>query len=245
MIQATSQQKFGEPYIGRQVNTFRLLVSPTATWRNLSRSAKPVHSLTTQFLLLAIGRLIGWQPFSDIIQSTGGTVQNSPLLWAVITELFQLAIFVIVANLAIAGLLFGCFTLLGMKTNFQRMLIWLSYGLLPICLGYLVGTIPLWFIQPLTTGPSAAMAWQIKPFSLGVASFLPHYFTPLSAQWFIATTFDFFGIWALWLLGIGAFRYLQYDLRRSAWITCGLVLIFFLAASVMWQVFQAILVYRG
>jgi len=226
-------------------NPFRLIVSPTKTWGELAQTANPAQAILAQFLLLAIGRLFAWQPMRDMIQSFGGVTQNSPLLLALFTELLLLAFFVVAANFALAGILFGCFSLLGMKLEFKRLLIWLSFGLIPICLGYLAGTIPLWFIQPLSADFAAALSWQIKPFSLGLASFFPGYFTPLSAQWFIASTFDFFGCWALWLLASGTNRYFQHDLRRSAWITCGLVLLFFVAASGMWQVFQAFLVYRG
>lgn len=230
---------------GKWSRPFRLAISPAVGWVELAQNWSAIPALLAQAALLGLGKLIAWQPIGDMAQAITNRSSGSSLVGALVIELFWLLVLIIGANLAVAGACFTCSFLLGEKQCFGKLFTWVAYSLLPLGLGYLAGTIPLWFIQPLSTDIMTVLSWQIKPFALGLVPFIPTYFTPLSIQWFVASLFDAFGIWSLVLFVSGAKYFLMQDLRKILWITLGLVLIFFLAAIGAWQVFQAMLVRLG
>lgn len=230
---------------GKWSRPFRLAVSPAVGWVEVSLGPGPIPALLAQTSLFGLGKLIAWQPMSDIATTITNPAPGVATVGTLLIELFWLTAFVLVANLFIAAIVYAVTFLLGQKQRFGMLLTWVAYSLLPLGLGYLAGTIPLWFIQPLSTDIMTVLSWQIKPFALGLVPFIPTYFTPLSIQWFVASLFDAFGIWSLVLFVSGAKYFLKQDLRNILWITLGLVLIFFLAAIGAWQVFQAMLVRLG
>ena len=231
---------------GSRLSTpFRLAVSPSQVWVEVRNNGGAIPALLAQIIILSLGKLLAWQPLEEMARTIGVEPSSGSTLGPVYTELVWVAVFVLIFNLLVAGLAMSCTFMLGQKLPFSVLLTWVAYSLVPLAFGYLAGTIPLWLVQPLSTNIMTVFAWQIKPFSFGIATYFPALFTPLSAQWFVASLFDAFGIWSLALFVSGAKYYLQQDFKRIVWITLGLVLIFFIAAIGAWQVFQAMLVRLG
>jgi hypothetical protein len=112
---------------------------------------------------------------------------------------------------------------------------------MPVMLGYMVSALLFALIQPLSNEPAQAVALALRPFTFSLATFLPRYFPPVTLSWFIASYFDVFSLWGLWLLISGAKWLLGLDSYKLVWLALELVILSVAVIIGLWQSVQHML----
>lgn len=160
--------------------------------------------------------------------------------WFIVSLLLTL-LAVIAANLALALAIRLASLFAGSSIGWRQAGALACYALLPFALGDALGRICFAVILPLSKTMAGAWATHLRPFSLGLATFAPVGFTPLSLPWFFASFFDLFGIWSLASIWLGLRELAQTLRMRRSWIMLGVVLLLALALAAAWQVCQVAL----
>jgi len=211
----------------RLAQPWLLLVSPAATWRALEGGPWPAFA--AQALLLLLGWMVSRRPMAEL-SKTAGMGQGGGL-----GSFVLLLLVILIAYCLIAVLLALFLRALGSTAGFVRILTWLAYGATPLVIGRCIGLLSFAIVQPLAKQPAEAIALQVNP--LGWLS-LAGLFRPLSLSWTFASALDLFAIWALVLLTTGALHYLKLGVARASALVSGLLIIWLLALTAVWQGLQ-------
>jgi len=218
-----------------------MLVTPVSAWRQVPAQAFPWPAIFASWLLSALGWLLTARQLSELSQTAG--LGSSKALYsgvglvalAVLQYPLALGIICGLGLLAKLGL-----AILGHRLSFCSAAALAGYALLPATLGNFLGRVLFFFAQPLAQDARQAIALQLKPFTLGLAEFLPQFSWPLSLPWFAATYFDFFGLWALMLVFLGLRHFLGLGRFAAVWACSVLVLLLLLVLTGLWQAAQGI-----
>jgi Yip1 domain len=214
--------RYGLPWI--------MLVNPAQAWRALREGRpSPWPALVTQMLLLYAGWLAAHKPMAELAEVSGlgkGGLDVAALV---------IGTFAIVATLAILAIVLrAVLVVLGERTGFRPIFTWLTYGVTPLFIGRFLGLLSFAVFQPLAKDRADAIALQLNPLGLSLASA----FAPLSLPWTIASALDIFALWSLVLLALGAVHFLRVNSARAAALLGALLLIWLLALTLVWQGLQ-------
>jgi len=220
-------------------NVWRILVAPKSTWIALGGGGSLLDVMYVQWLLLLLASVLVQRPLYEVfttaqIGGTAETISIGQLLWLSVA----LIVMVVLIDLAGAGLLKLAALPLGEHPSFRACLVCFSFSLMPVMLGTLIAALLFALIQPLSNDPSQAIALALRPYSFGLATFLPQYFPPVTLSWFLASYLDVFSLWGLWLIITGARWYLGISSRKTAWLAFELMILSVAVIIGLWQYMQ-------
>jgi len=222
---------------------WQLLVRPVGAWQELRDHPVWWPALAGHVLLAWFSWLVTLGSVRQIDVAAGISDLFPPLkLPDSLIWLILLAAAIALGCMILAAVARWWLMLAGQIQPFRRALTWLVYSLLPLSLGQALGCLTLALVQPLTSDPAEAIALQLRPFSLGLAAFMPRWFPPLSFQWHLASFADLFGLWSLALLALGARHFLGLAPRAVLWSVLALMLLWLLVIAGLWLATQQVLV---
>ena len=218
-----------------------LLVTPAKAWQSIKRTPHWYWAVALHWLATVLGSIIAFGPTQELLFTAGLAAPGRQTLSSIIaTAIFSLV--GILAGLTAASLAMFLLTrAIGFRSEFSKLFNWLAFGLVPLSIGLFLAKLQFTIIQPLADGPELALAYLLKPFSLGLATFASGSLPPLSFGWFIFSYFDVFGVWSLWLLAIGAGTVFELSFNRKFWLITELVLLFFAVITGLWNLTQFVL----
>ena len=214
------------------------LVSPGLAWERLSRSSSLYPAFAYQAVILFASWVIGASALREMALFSGFGYKFGVNLFSVLFTLVQSVIAVLAFNALVAIALVLALKLLGIQLRFKKLFFFTLVVMLPFVLGLLIGSVNLFFQRPLSSDVLVVVATYLKPFSLGLVSLFPQNFPHLSLPWFLASYFDFFGIWSVVLSFFGFRYFFGFPWQRSLWATISLVLVLILLVTLLWQAIQ-------
>jgi len=220
-------------------NVWRILVAPKSTWIALRAGGGLLDALYIQWLMLLLASLLVQRPLYEVFTTAriAGTAEATSIAQLLMLAI-ALVVMIVLINMFAAGLLKLAALPLGEYPSFAACLTCIVFSLIPVMLGSLVAALLFALIQPLSDDPSQAIALALRPYSFGLATFLPRYFPPVTLSWFIASYLDVFSLWGLWLIITGANWYLGISRRKTAWLVFELMILSVAIIIGLWQYMQ-------
>jgi hypothetical protein len=216
------------------------LTRPAAAFAALAGNANWLPGLAGQYALFLAGAVIAAPGNADLVRVIKGVPGHAPLGPLHLLELLGgMALLTLVLNGAFAGLLLAAFRLVGFYRPYRHYLAYCSLLLLPLALGQALGQVLFALALPLSNNPADVLAWQFRPYSAGLATWLPQPPPALSLPWALYSGFDLFGLWALALGWIGIGRMLDAPRAQASWLRAVLLLVYAAVVVALWQLSQA------
>lgn len=239
---AAMQQDLQLPWQRMITAPWRLMIAPTEVWAQLAHQPQWHWALLGHWLLALGGWLIARPAMLEMTMAAGlPAVSPANPVGAVSSMAVILLISIMALGLLGAWVSVGALRIIGCRAGLTQALTWLLYALLPYSVGHLTGRLLFSLVRPLAEDPQQALAFVIKPFSLGPAGFMPDTFPPLSFSWFAFSFFDAFSIWSIALLISGSIFFLQLESRKALWLTLELMLISVAVITGLWNATQFLL----
>jgi len=211
---------------------WQVLVNPAGVWDSLRSLPGLPAALTTQWLLLTLGWLPAARPLAEGLSASGINprliVPSGP---GILGGMLILALLIPLAALFLGALLQLALLLTSSAPRFGQTLSIACYSFMPAYLGRSLGLLLFGILQYLSYKPSDAVAAQFSPGIFG----LNFIFAPLSFGWTLASFFDLFGLWSLWLCWTGLRRGLGLGRARAGFSMLALMLIWLLVLTLFWQ----------
>jgi hypothetical protein len=216
------------------------LTRPLAAFAALKGPQAWLPGLGAQFLLFLAGSILAAPGNNDLVRVFRGTAGHNPVSLLNLLGLAASALLLtVLLNGIFAGLLVLGFRLLGFYRPYRQVLAMCSLLFLPLALGQTLGQLLFALTMPLSSSAAEILAWQIRPYSAGLATWLPASPAPLSLQWALLSAFDLFGLWSLGLGWIGIRKYLDAPRLLTPWLQLVLLLVYAACAIGLWQAAQA------
>ncbi len=216
-----------------------MLVSPAACWEFLRQHPALWPALVWQMAAVVIGRLVSVHAMSELDVAAQVPALAGTHAWlSFVSSLVVLLLVVAAANLGLALVLKLAALFAGGGISWFSALQLAAYALLPFAAGDALGRCAFAMILPLSTTLAGAWAMHLRPFSLGLATFMPKELPALSLPWFAASFFDLFGLWSLACIWSGLRFFVGLKPVRSLWVMLGVVLLLALVLAAAWQMSQ-------
>ena len=221
-----------------------MLVAPSQVWSWLADAHQVWPALLWQLIALSIGRGISVHAMTDLDAAAKQSVPRDiqALLWFCIS-LLLMALMLVAVNLLFALVLKFVTAAVGAVISWRQALMLAVYALLPVVFGDALSRLAVGVTQPLSTDMTGVWAAHVKPFSLGLVTFLPQLCAPLSLPWHFAAFIDLFALWSFYCLCLGLKRLAGLNLARVFWVLLGVMLILALVLAAIWQAGQIALLH--
>jgi hypothetical protein len=221
-----------------------MLVTPGQVWAWLAEAPKFWPAIMWQLGALAIGRAISVHAMIDLDAAVKQSApQNSTTsLWFCVSLLIM-ALMLFAGNLLFALALKAVTAAVGAAISWRQAMVLAVFALLPAILGDTLSRISMGVIRPLSTDMAGVWAAHLRPFSLGLATFIPQRFASLSLPWHFAAFVDVFAVWSLLCLWLGLKRFAGFNSLRASWVILGVMLILALVLAAIWQAGQIALLH--
>lgn len=222
----------------RWTTPLRLLVEPARAWNDLAVAPSALPAFLYHVITIIATWLINAQLYSEVVVAAGIGSSKTMTGLTLVEVTLQSLISVAVTALLLALALWVVTRLVAASASFRHSWALALNGSLPLAVGWLYGSLLFFFVKPLSIDLLTAISLLLKPYSLGLITFMPGHFAALSLPWFFATYFDLFGIWSIILVIIGMARFLGVERSKLAWAVLSLMLLLALIITGLWQVIQ-------